>query len=148
MKPNISVLYCDDIRQELGGKLSYMGVYHQRLLLEALPAVLPKLCVRVQVSVPAVEVNFDKVTIRILHDDQIVGEGVFEYSDQCDAESSETVEDSYRFITLKSHFAFSPFVINTPSALKVRVLINDQEFRGASLDIARAPEGTEFAPGL
>lgn len=148
MKPSISVLYCDDIRQELGGKLSYMGVYHQRLLLEALPAVLPKLCVRVQVSVPAAEVNFDKVTIRILHDDDVVGEGVFEYSDENDAESSETGDDSHKVITLKSHFAFSPFVINSPSVLKIRVLINDEEYRGASLDIARAPEGTEFAPAL
>lgn len=148
MRPSISALYCDDIRQETGGKLSYMGTYNQSLLLAALPAVLPKLCVMVKVSVPTSEVNFEQVIIRVLHDDAIIGEGTFQCPNDAEDERIENESGGLKVTTLMSHFVFSPFVINAPSSLKIRVLINEDEFKGPSLAISRAPEGTDFPQSL
>lgn len=34
-------IFCDDLRQEVLGKWSFMGAYHPDILLDSLPAVLP-----------------------------------------------------------------------------------------------------------
>lgn len=49
----IELVYCDDIRQELGSKFSYMGVYGSDLVLQSLPATLPKLCIAVKLVTDA-----------------------------------------------------------------------------------------------
>ncbi len=39
-----TVLLCDDVRNEIGNKLSIMGIYGPELWIGKLPAVMPKLC--------------------------------------------------------------------------------------------------------
>jgi hypothetical protein len=46
-------LFCDDVRNEVGNKLSLMGVYGQDLLLREFPATLPKLCAVMLLDLPA-----------------------------------------------------------------------------------------------
>lgn len=41
----ISTVFCDDIRHEIGGKLSLIGCYGETVSLPQLPASIPKLCV-------------------------------------------------------------------------------------------------------
>jgi hypothetical protein len=38
------VILCDDVRNEVGNKLSFMGVYGPELWVGKLPAIMPKLC--------------------------------------------------------------------------------------------------------
>lgn len=64
MKPNFSVLFCDDIRHELGGKVSLMGIYGSHLLLPALPSNLIKLSVHFSIELPT-ESKPESVTIVI-----------------------------------------------------------------------------------
>jgi len=45
-------LWCDDIRQEVGNKPSFMGVYTGALVVPQLPLTLPKLCVWLTLSAP------------------------------------------------------------------------------------------------
>ncbi len=37
-------LVCDDIRQELGNKSSFIGIYRSKIIILPIPSVLPKLC--------------------------------------------------------------------------------------------------------
>lgn len=37
-------IICDDIRQEIGRKLSFMGIYDEAIVFKRLPARVPKLC--------------------------------------------------------------------------------------------------------
>ena len=37
-------LLCDDIRQEMGGKTSLMGLYDHHIVVPQVPFVLPKVC--------------------------------------------------------------------------------------------------------
>ncbi len=48
-----SVLYCDDVRKEEGGKLSFMGVYASDMYIQKIPTVLAKLCIQAKVITPA-----------------------------------------------------------------------------------------------
>lgn len=41
-QPKLNVIYCDDIRQEVGDKISLMGIYTGDIIFDQLPSVLPK----------------------------------------------------------------------------------------------------------
>jgi len=49
---DLHALWCDDIRQEVGNKPSFMGVYTGALVVPQLPLTLPKLCVWLTLSAP------------------------------------------------------------------------------------------------
>lgn len=49
---SLHALWCDDIRQEVGNKPSFMGVYTGALVVPQLPLTLPKLCVWLTVTAP------------------------------------------------------------------------------------------------
>jgi hypothetical protein len=49
---HVETLFCDDIRHEVGGKLSYIGVYSGGLFVRAFPVTLPKLCLAPSGSSP------------------------------------------------------------------------------------------------
>lgn len=42
---NLSILFCEDVREEGGGKSSIMGLLAQRLLVPEVPSVLSQLCI-------------------------------------------------------------------------------------------------------
>lgn len=58
---------CEDIREEKGDKLSYLGVYgidNAGLVVDRIPALLPKLCLVVMLSEILVEINKCSVTVK------------------------------------------------------------------------------------
>ena len=67
------VQYCDDIRQEVGNKLSLIGCYGSELLVEKLPAVLPKLCVQAHLSTP-LDQPLERVTLRAYINGDVLAE--------------------------------------------------------------------------
>lgn len=64
----VHAIWCDDIRQEVGNKPSFMGVYTGGILLPELPVVLPRLSVYIWTVTP-IDTPFEKLTIRIVRDD-------------------------------------------------------------------------------
>ena len=64
----VHVIWCDDIRQEVGNKPSFMGVYTGGLVLPELPCVLPKLCAWVLLSAPASQ-PLQGVSVKLRFDD-------------------------------------------------------------------------------
>ncbi len=40
---NISVIICDDVREEAGGKRSFMGIYGDTIIVKEMPKILPQL---------------------------------------------------------------------------------------------------------
>lgn len=42
---NPAILFCDDVREEGGGKVSLMGLFGPDVAIPEIPAVLPRLCV-------------------------------------------------------------------------------------------------------
>ena len=71
----LQTIWCDDIRHEMSGKISYIGVYSSILFVPSFPITLPKLCVSIMLAT-SVAKPFEKLNIRILRDDdslQVVG---------------------------------------------------------------------------
>ena len=48
-KPKLShYIICDDIRREIGNKISLIGLYQETILVSSLPYIFPKLCFHIE----------------------------------------------------------------------------------------------------
>src|SRR5262249_23625378 len=57
-------IFCDDIRNEAGGKLSFIGCYNGVIFISGqFPLVLPKLCVHTHILSPASQ-PFNSIAVR------------------------------------------------------------------------------------
>lgn len=65
---SVHTIWCDDIRQELGNKPSFMGVYTGGIVLLGLPTVLPRLGVWTTVRSSA-DRPIREVSVRVERDD-------------------------------------------------------------------------------
>lgn len=137
---SVFAIYCDDIRQEVGNKLSFMGCYNGHLILSQLPIVLPQLCVQVTVITPMTR-PFQKLTIKLYKDDQVLATHIFPDTDLVGQanliNSSMPIEQQAIFF--KSNFVLSPFAIDTPGVLRVRAENEGEELKGPGLIIEGAP---------
>ncbi len=140
MDRQIQTVFCDDIRHELGGKLSYIGVYSGMLFVPTFPATLSKLCVAMTVLTPA-DRPFAKLTVRLLKDEDVLVEGTLDDA-QLSAAVDLPTEDAMakdRILALQSIIVFSPFVLEGPCTLRVRAETEEGELRGLGLRVEQAP---------
>lgn len=67
-EPFCYVVWCDDVRQEVGNKPSFMGVYTGGLVVPRLPLTLPRLNAWIVLSVP-IEIALVDVSVILSRDD-------------------------------------------------------------------------------
>lgn len=135
---HVETLFCDDIRHEINGKLSYIGVYSGTLFVPVFPVTLPKLCISVKIVTPANE-PLRSLTLRVLKDDEILQEIVFD-KEQLVSASKVLVElsDEERRLRVQMPqflLAFSPLHLDKACTLRVRALADHEELRGVGLII-------------
>lgn len=147
----LSVVYCDDVRFEVGGKHSLIGCYAGDLLVETMPAVLPKLCIFAQLYTP-IEKPFGRLVFKGYRDDELFGE-VGVPSAELTKEGPPPRAGATRaavgaFITL------SPLSISEASVLRVEAETEDGTVIGNRLYIglrsefdARHARSEEIVPG-
>lgn len=133
-------IFCDDIRQELGGKFTFVGVYGDTLLVPAFPAILPKLCVVVHMATPGTH-PFKGLKLQVLMGDSILAEGAFDGV----AATDELFEGGPEHVLrVSTHATFSPLKVDGPERIRVRILTEDGEIPAGSLQIHQNPA---FAAG-
>jgi hypothetical protein len=132
----VNAIFCDDIRQEVGNKVSFMGCYQGELFVPFVPMMLPKLCVQVTIST-TVERPIKSLTVRLDH-------GVNQL-----AVIEVPADDFVRFATPAAEDAFqwsvhvgvmlSPFTITEPGELRVVVITEEGEMSGPHLRLKVMP---------
>lgn len=149
MKKNVDrfvhAVFCDDIRREVGNKMSLMGCYQSDLIVQSLPMVLPKLCVFVTVSSPLSR-PLKKLAIRVDQGEkplvvmQIAGEDLIRVTPPPQASAT-------RFLA-NAGIELSPFAITAPGEIRVVVVTEDGEMMGPRLRIQSktASETSAAAP--
>jgi hypothetical protein len=143
----VTALYCDDIRQEMGGKLSFMGVYNSALVVPQFPATVPKLCVQVTVRIP-LETKANNLTVRVLLNEQQVAEVAVPEGELSKALSSELNLDSpleNRQITVALAVQFAPLQLEQHGLMRVRAIVDGRELKANAL-VIRLP--TEAEQGM
>lgn len=143
---HVETLFCDDIRHEINGKLSYIGVYSGTLFVPVFPVTLPKLCISVKIVTPANE-PLRSLTLRVLKDDEILQEIVFD-KEQLVSASEVLVElsDEERRLRVQMPqflLAFSPLHLDKACTLRVRALADHEKLRGVGLIIDQIPTAAD-----
>jgi len=77
MQPHATTLFCDDLRQELGGKLSAIGIYQGAMVLPGQELLLPKLVAWTAIDLPRAWPG-GHVEVRLFDRDQLLAEAEFD----------------------------------------------------------------------
>jgi hypothetical protein len=142
MERFVSVVYCDDIRNEVGNKQSLIGIYRGDLYVPSFPATLPKLCVLVTVQTLANQ-PFESLKFRLLKDDTLLAEAPIPLESMPKAGSIDS-GDGFSMFTLV--LVMSPFKVDQPTKLRVRVDADGVELKAPALVIHQRPDATEKRP--
>lgn len=136
-------LFCDDLRNEVGGKTSLMGIYQSELIIDAeFPVLLPKLVISVTYYEIAGRMN-GPLNLRVYmpHDNEAPS-----LSFDIPRVESERAwvpppdPDSEKIITVQAPIILSPFEIRSEGSLKVRMQCGDLVTRLGRLHIRRPVE--------
>lgn len=135
---HVAVLYCDDVRQEVGNKLSFVGVYKNTLILPSFPAKLLKLCMVIEIAAPKSKI-FEVAEISIFNGDSIIGEVKVELptpgasaAPQLGLNGAPTA-----FVSTTAILPFENFEVDSATTLRIRVKFDDGEILpGPALIIA------------
>lgn len=132
---HLEVIYCDDIRQEIGNKLSYMGVYSGELNIPTAPLVLPKLCIVIR-AVSEIQDPFEALEIRVL---RVKGTEETELLSTAAATvpTNKPSTESGMLHRQVAHvvFVLAPFLIDEEFLIRIRAKTEREELRGAGLRI-------------
>ncbi len=142
----LTATYCDDIRNEVGNKLSLMGCYQGDLLVQSFPAMLPKLCVFASIVTPK-ERPFKSLALRVVLDnDHELARMEFPEAGLADAAKNNDVTSTRK--TFNAAIAFAPFVIEKPMSIRVVATTEDGEMIGPRLLVKVLPQQTPALQGV
>ncbi len=111
-------ILCDDIRREVGGKASLIGVYNDVILVSAIPHIFSKLCLFVMLTDVNYKIMPAKLSVRVV------------------THENEPIELEMDFATPKQEgeaknanigIELSPFHVKCAGETKFEIRINDQE---------------------
>ena len=123
-------IFCDDIRSEAGGKLSFIGCYYAVMMsAQKFPLTLPKFCIHFHVFSPATE-PYTSVTARCyvpgeqepIAEEPIEVPGLLDQQRLLDSLPKNITVPPY--IVVASSLVFSPLEIREPGMIHIRVVIN------------------------
>lgn len=142
----VTAIYCDDIRSETGGKLSYMGAYNSDLVVPEFPAQLTKLCIQVAVRLPK-DTRAQDMTIKVVNGTETMAEVPFPNGSLQTmlAAALEASKDFAKTKTLNCSLSvqFGSLQIGTPCVIELVAVVDGVEIRGNSLRV-RLPTEAEL----
>ncbi len=151
----LTALFCDDIRHEMGNKLSFMGCYQGELNVLSAPALLGKLCVYVSAWTPK-EKPFKTLVFRIVQDDDMELARL-ELAAEVLEEAAPVTDAGATRKTVSTAITFAPFFIEKPTSLRLLAITEEGEIVGPRLLIkvtaptpstalvAEEPQATPYA---
>lgn len=117
-------IFCDDLRVEVGSKLTLVGVYGAELVVHTeFPVTLPKFALYIN-YIEAFEERSDPVTLRVYlpgdDDDHPSFTGDIPVSEMRTALAAPTSEETQRAAAI--HLVVAPLVVKAEGSIKVRAL--------------------------
>jgi len=133
----LSGYFCDDIREEVGGKTSLIGCYGPELAVPDFPVTLSKLCAAVIVRSPAAK-PFKELRIVVLQGDEEVAAAeipaaALEEMAVLFADSPDRTADATHAVGV--NFVMSPVKVEAPCVFRVRATADGQVVKGLAIKI-------------
>ncbi len=134
-EPFMWATFCDDVRQEIGNKLSYLGIYGPNLIVPEFPTTLVKLCCVFSVRVPLGKLP-NSVTFRLLRDDEALFEADVAPTDMLPAANGGTTSGTdTTALTISSIAQLIAFPVTKRCVLRACAVVDGKEFRGGTLEL-------------
>jgi hypothetical protein len=145
---HLYTLFADDLRQEVSGKTTMVGIYQAQMLVSQLPITIPKLAVLMMAITP-IEKPFQKLTFVLLKDNELfqsydISPDVLvppKNLSQEDANESHVIE-------IQMGAIISPLVLEEECILRSQIITEEGIMAGRSLRVSRNPVSSaiEAAP--
>lgn len=133
--------FCDDIRHEVGNKMSLMGIYNGELHVPILPISLPKLSIAVFCSTNS-DFPFQSLIVKI-EADGLLQETIIPKDDldkiQAGIIENSTAQDPIQTITIGAPFHITPLHIEKESVVSVTFMADGEEILAGKLRIKYSP---------
>lgn len=131
--------FCDDIRQEVGNKFSFMGCYRDVMVLQQFPAQLPKLCAHVIVLTPSIK-PLERLILRAKLNDDVVAELEMPVSAShwVDNFNEKAARAELGRLSIQAMIVLSPVIVTEPGKLRIEAETESGIIPGSYLTI-RAP---------
>lgn len=132
----LSVIFCDDIRMEVGNKTTIVGAYHGTMDIAAkLPLTLPQLCASVVIKAPK-GMEFQKLHLRLFKDEVLLTELVIP-EDALQQVAANTAKDpDCKGSYFSAYLNVQPFTIDGPCRLQVIAETESEPLFDSSLRIS------------
>lgn len=136
MSRSLSSVFCDDIRQEVGNKYSYMGCYNGQMYVSTIPFTVLKLCVAMHVVTPAKN-PFRELKFRVLKGDAVLAETEINIA-ELPAPQMPPVDVAGEDLrmSLTQMFQLQPLLVTEPCVILARAFTEEGVVKGGSLVIA------------
>ncbi|MET4160496.1 hypothetical protein ABIE61_000310 [Marinobacterium sp. MBR-111] len=128
-------LFCDDIRQEISGKVSLIGMYGTHMYVPVMPIKLPKLCVHFSLRFPLVHKPVD-IAVTVKNGDRQIHEVKVE-----GYQNGESIEGAMQ--ELNGGFDMPFLEIDEPTTLIVTASVDGVEVTGPCLAIGEDPSSKQ-----
>jgi hypothetical protein len=148
-------IFCDDIRDEVGGKSSFIGVYRNNMFVNSgFPLVLPKMGFAIFYAQHRDKLVIDTMIRIYLPGDaeenasiqlQIPEEAWRQGMAQANV-ASPLADHERTYVALGLNFVFSPLKIDRPGTIKVRATHGDELVRLGTLRVVDAPQQSTTPP--
>lgn len=138
-KPRIEyILVCDDIRNEVGNKASYIGVYGNRILIRNFPYTFPKLCFAICIK-PG---GRYRVSLGLKYR----GKEVFKFPEKKIGERKDRKTELHGD-ALVIYFGFGPFKVEKEGKAEFLIFLNRSK-HAKRFKIEKAKDPTVFSPSV
>ena len=121
-----SAIFCDDIRYELGNKVTLVGLYNKDLFVQEFPAHLSRLAVSLNVDTP-IEKPFETFGVIVEKGDEVVMEIPVQPTSafvQPPQSNKAVGQDAVTRASLGMHFFLPPLPILEPCTIRVKVVLD------------------------
>ncbi|MGX7708986.1 DUF6941 family protein [Methylobacterium sp. Gmos1] len=140
--PYGTTIFCEDIRQEVGGSLTIVGAIQKNIIIPEFPVIIPKFGMMTVVVLPRdkpknLDINLqifipgDEDIPTISHPSHVRTEDIMTERDHSDLD----VPPHYKLL---QHIVLSPFEIKQEGFVKVRLNINGETIKAGAIRILKA----------
>lgn len=146
-----TTIFCEDIRDEIGGKKTYVGVFGTDLIIKgALPAIIPQFALAITLLEPIPSAT-GPLNLKIYLPGAAGDEVAMDIDlpvERSTAKSDQDIDPTAEFVGALLSFKISPLVITNEGYIRVRAYKEGREIRLGSLKVkveavGKAPDNIE-----
>ena len=136
-------IFCDDIRNEVNNKTSFMGIVGNLMYLPAFPIVLSKLCVVITANTPR-DNPFKSLSFKGFLNETVLFEVDLDTEQLEQANQGQgLIEDPKGFLA-QAMFVLSPLHIEAAGKIKISVIADGEDLECGGLQLSQAPEDLQI----